>query len=424
MPVGLGLGLAAATAAAAATTLLILVSRSTTAAALPAPRPARDGRKTARSPKWTTLGSGCDDERVQQPYPPDVFPGARDVATAYGNLRVYEFGPEDAEERVLLLHGIGTPCLALGGIAGKFVERGWRVMTFDFFGRGYSDAPLDLPHDARLYTTQILLALASSPSPGWTGNDAFHLLGYSLGGAVAAAFASTHPHLVRSLNLVAPGGLVRSAAHVGWRSRVLYTSGWIPEGMRRWLVGRRLRPAAGGVGGGGGGDVPEKETVDDDDDEDGEKKKEEQEDEWDELRLVGGGRIGEVVGWQLARHPGFVTSYMSTIRHAPIYDRGDEEWRVLAEVLEARRSSFGDGGDGGGDGRGWSSEPGLRKGRVLFLLGEHDDIVVLGETVWDAERVLGEDAVEVVVLGGGHEIAITKGREIVGAVVAAWERRA
>ncbi|KAK1528326.1 hypothetical protein CPAR01_12884 [Colletotrichum paranaense] len=412
--IGLGLGLGAAAAA----TLLVLVSRTTTtaaaaaspsyASALPAPRPARDSRKTARSPKWTTTRDpGCD-ERL--PYPPDVFPGARDVTTAYGNLRVYEFGPEAAEERVLLLHGIGTPCLALGGIAGEFVERGWRVMTFDFFGRGYSDAPLDLPHDARLYTTQILLALASSPSPGWTGNDAFHLLGYSLGGAVAAAFSSTHPHLVRSLSLVAPGGLVRSGAHVGWRSRVLYNAGWIPEWVRRWVVGRRLRPVK--VGGGAVGDVPEKETVDDDE-------AEEKKEEWDELRLVGGGRIGEVVGWQLARHPGFVTSYMSTIRHAPIYDRGDEEWRVLAEVLEARRSSCGDGG-----GRGWSSEPGLRKGRVLFLLGEDDDIVVLGETVWDAERVLGEDAVEVVVLGGGHEIAITKGREIVGAVVAAWERRA
>lgn len=122
--IGLGLGLAAATA-----TLLVLVSRNTTTStsALPARRPARDSRKTARSPKWMTRDPGCD-ERL--PYPPDVFPGARDVATAYGNLRVYEFGPEAAEERVLLLHGIGTPCLALGGIAGEFVERGWRVMTF------------------------------------------------------------------------------------------------------------------------------------------------------------------------------------------------------------------------------------------------------------------------------------------------------
>ncbi|WDK09258.1 hypothetical protein CGRA01v4_00536 [Colletotrichum graminicola] len=392
----LGLGLAAAAAAAAAVTttyLLLSYSRAMPTTPTTTPRPALDPRKTARSPKWTVLPALSASARDALPYPPGALPGGRDVATAYGNLRVYEFGPEDASERVLLLHGIGTPCLALGGVAAEFVAKGWRVMTFaDFFGRGYSDAPLDIPHDARLYTTQILLALASSPLPGWTGNDAFHLLGYSLGGAVAAAFASSHPHLVRSLTLVAPGGLIRSAAHVGWRSRLLYNSEWIPEGVRRWFVARRIAPADPKSG----GDAPEKETVDDD---------EGGTPEWDELRLVGGSRIGEVVRWQMETHPGYVRSYMSTIRHAPVYDRGCEEWRVLGEALSARRAG---------------AAPGLRKGRVLFVLGESDDIVVPGETVWDAETVLGEDAVEVVVLKGGHEVAITKGSEVVGAVVTAW----
>ncbi|KAK1969586.1 alpha/beta-hydrolase [Colletotrichum sublineola] len=389
-----GLAAAAAAAAAAATTTYLLLT-SSHATPTTTPRPALDPRKTARSPKWTVLPalSNSAPARDALPYPPDALPGGRDVVTAYGNLRVYEFGPEAASERVLLLHGIGTPCLALGSVAAEFAARGWRVMTFDFFGRGYSDAPLDIPHDARLYTTQVLLALASSPLPGWTGNDAFHLLGYSLGGAIAAAFASSHPHLLRSLTLVAPGGLVRSAAHVGWRSRLLYNSEWIPEGVRRWFVARRIAPADPKSG----GDVPEKETVDDD--EDGTA-------EWDELRLAGGRRIGEVVRWQMEAHQGYVRSYMSTIRHAPIYDRGGEEWRVLGEALSARRTG---------------TAPGLRKGRVLFVLGERDDIVVPGETVWDAETVLGEDAVEVVVLKGGHEVAITKGKEIVGAVVAAWE---
>ncbi|KAH0444668.1 alpha beta hydrolase family [Colletotrichum camelliae] len=386
----LGLGLAGFAAAVAAATLLI---RGPAASTVIAPSPGRDRRKTARSPRWTVLPRLSTLARDELPYPPDVFPGARDVDTPYGNLRVYEWGPEDAGERVLLLHGIGTPCLALGGVAGEFVRRGWRVMTFDFFGRGYSDAPTDLPYDSRLYTTQILLALASSPLRGWTGDDAFHLLGYSLGGAVAAAFAASSPHLVRSLTLVAPGGLIRSAAHVGWRSRFLYNSPLLPEGFRKWVVGRRLAPAKRA------GDVPEAEAVDG---------VEPEEAGWDELRLVGGGRIGEVVGWQLAAHEGFVGSYVSTIREAPVYDRADEEWMVLAKVLEARRE------EGAG--------AGLRKGRVLFVLGERDEIVVPGETVWDARRVLGEDAVEVLVLKAGHEIGVTKGEEIVDGVLAAWVR--
>ncbi len=47
------------------------------------------------------------------PYPPDVLPGARDVDSPYGTMRVYEWGPEDGR-KVLLVHGISTPSIALG----------------------------------------------------------------------------------------------------------------------------------------------------------------------------------------------------------------------------------------------------------------------------------------------------------------------
>lgn len=67
--------------------------------------------------------------RPDHPYPYDVFPGGRDVATPYGTIRVYEFGPESGA-KVLLMHGIGTPCVALGDMARQFVRRGCRVMLF------------------------------------------------------------------------------------------------------------------------------------------------------------------------------------------------------------------------------------------------------------------------------------------------------
>lgn len=62
--------------------------------------------------------------------PLDVLPGARDVSTPYGSIRVYEWGPEDGP-KVLLVHGISTPCLSLGGLAHALVDRGCRVMIFD-----------------------------------------------------------------------------------------------------------------------------------------------------------------------------------------------------------------------------------------------------------------------------------------------------
>lgn len=66
------------------------------------------------------------------PLPNDVLPGARDVASPYGTLRVYEWGPVDGP-KVLFVHGITTPCVSLGGIAHALVDRGCRVMLFDLY---------------------------------------------------------------------------------------------------------------------------------------------------------------------------------------------------------------------------------------------------------------------------------------------------
>ena len=41
-------------------------------------------------------------------YPSDILPGARDVDTPYGSIRIYEWGPEDGM-KILFLHGLSTP---------------------------------------------------------------------------------------------------------------------------------------------------------------------------------------------------------------------------------------------------------------------------------------------------------------------------
>jgi hypothetical protein len=84
------------------------------------------------SPRSTLLPGISEAENRQHPLPTDVLPGARDVATPYGSIRVYEWGPEDGD-KVLLVHGITTPCIALGGLAHALVDRGCRVMLFDLY---------------------------------------------------------------------------------------------------------------------------------------------------------------------------------------------------------------------------------------------------------------------------------------------------
>ena len=68
-------------------------------------------------------------ERAELPYPPNALPGGRDVETPYGTIRVFEWGPE-AGERVMLVHGISTPCIFLGDLAWELARKGFRVILF------------------------------------------------------------------------------------------------------------------------------------------------------------------------------------------------------------------------------------------------------------------------------------------------------
>jgi len=79
------------------------------------------------SPLDTTIPGLSKEEIDELPYPPDLFPGARDVDTPYGSIRVYEWGPKDGR-KVLFVHGISTPCLSLGRIAQQLADKGCRVM--------------------------------------------------------------------------------------------------------------------------------------------------------------------------------------------------------------------------------------------------------------------------------------------------------
>lgn len=356
-----------------------------------------------KSPRDTLLPKLQHDEIATLPYPPDVLPGSRDVETPYGTIKVFEWGPEDGE-RVLLLHGISTPCLSLANMAEELVAQGYRVALFDFFGRGYSDAPTDVPYDIRLYTTQILLVLASSSVP-WTGDNGFHLVGYSLGGGLAVPFAKYFPHMVKSLVLIAGGGLIRPE-HVSLQSKILYSTGLCPEWALEQLVKRRLMPKRAKNG------VMNEESVasevtgskfpkrhNNSDASGGES--------YDNAVLSTrrpGLTVAAVMNFQLLNHEGFIHAFMSSIRHAPIYEQ-QQDWLALGKLLAARRAE---------------KLPGLMGGKVLLLLGKKDSVIVREELIHDATALLGEEAIEAVSLDCGHEIVMTEGGTLARLAIGFW----
>ncbi|KAL2040155.1 hypothetical protein N7G274_007058 [Stereocaulon virgatum] len=358
------------------------------------------------SPVQILLPKLSASEAADLPYPPDAFPNARDVQSPYGSLRVYEWGPEEGR-KVMLIHGISNPCIALGAIAHSLVDKGCRVILFDLPGRGYSDTPVPTPHSARLYTTTILLALASSPI-SWTGNgNTFSLIGYSLGGGIAANFTSYFPTLVSSLILIAPAGLIR-AEHFSWTNKLLYNTGLINETTLEQIIARRLRT----------GDPPTQPGKPKDElapaapaTEELPKEKLGVLPKMAELsRARPGLSAPKAMAWQLDAHPGFVKAFMSGIRYGPIANQHDV-WRRIGQRLAAQNASSEE----------RYTREGLQGGKVLIIGGRKDVVVDSDELEEDAIEVLGKECVRFEWVDAGHELPITKSGEIVECVWGFWE---
>ena len=88
----------------------------------------KTSRKVIPSPRETLLPFLSPSQISGLPYPPDILPGARDVDSPYGTMRVYEWGPEEGR-KVVMVHGDTTPAPILGPIAKALVERGCRVLV-------------------------------------------------------------------------------------------------------------------------------------------------------------------------------------------------------------------------------------------------------------------------------------------------------
>jgi pimeloyl-ACP methyl ester carboxylesterase len=118
-------------------------------------------------------------------------------------IRVLEAGPSDGDP-VLLIHGVGGWAENWRETMAALAGRGYRACAVDLPGFGESESPRraryfdpERPFYAR-FVVDLLDAL------GW---QRAHIVGHSLGGAVAYTAAVTAPQRTSSLTLVAGGGL-------------------------------------------------------------------------------------------------------------------------------------------------------------------------------------------------------------------------
>lgn len=101
--------------------------------------------------------------------------------------------------------------------------------------------------------------------------------------------------------------------------------------------------------------------------------------------------VEQAVAWQLDHHPGFIHSFMSSVRFAPITGQHDK-WAQLAQ----------------------------RPDRILLVAASRDPIILAGEVRADAERLMGSAKVEFRVVEAAHDFPITDSAEVAGFVCEFW----
>jgi pyruvate dehydrogenase E2 component (dihydrolipoamide acetyltransferase) len=125
-------------------------------------------------------------------------PAPRMVDVAGGRLRYLELGSGDGVP-VLLLHGFGAD-LNSWMFTQPVLAEARRVLALDLPGHGGSRRDVGVGDGAALSQAveDFLTALDTGP---------VHLVGHSMGAAIAALLAARRPDLVRTLTLIAPAGL-------------------------------------------------------------------------------------------------------------------------------------------------------------------------------------------------------------------------
>jgi pimeloyl-ACP methyl ester carboxylesterase len=116
----------------------------------------------------------------------------------------YDLAGPDTGRTVVLLSGFTVPFYVWGPTRDALAVNGFRVLRYNYFGRGFSDRP-KLRYDLATYDRQLTDLLDTLGIRG-----SVDLAGVSMGGVIAANFADRHPERVRSLTLVDPGiGLMK-----------------------------------------------------------------------------------------------------------------------------------------------------------------------------------------------------------------------
>src|ERR1700690_2495212 len=138
-------------------------------------------------------------ETVGEDDAPGDAAGPRETEAGGKRLRYLDIGSGDGPP-IVFVHGFGGDLNAWMFNQAALAEK-HRTVALDLSGHGGSTKIMDFALDAAGFTADIDHVLAALRV------DRVHLVGHSMGGAIAVSFARSHPDRVASLTLIAPAGL-------------------------------------------------------------------------------------------------------------------------------------------------------------------------------------------------------------------------
>lgn len=110
----------------------------------------------------------------------------------------YNMVGSDTAQAVLLVHGFSVPMYIFDPTFEALEKAGFRVISFDLFGRGYSDRP-KLDYNKAFFTQQIYNLLTALNI-----DNKIDIIGLSMGGALVTEFVNAYPDKVNKMVLIDP----------------------------------------------------------------------------------------------------------------------------------------------------------------------------------------------------------------------------